>query len=331
MPKALKGVILSGIQPSGNLHLGNYLGAIKNWAELQNSYHCYFCIVDLHAITVPQTPTDLRAKTIEVAKIYLAAGIDPKKCTIFVQSHVPAHAELGWILTTLTKVAEMERMTQFKDKAAKQTEGVGLGLLSYPALMAADILLYDSTLVPVGDDQTQHLEFTRVIGRRFNATFGETFKIPEQFTIKEGSRIMALDDTSKKMSKSAASTNSYIALTDAPDVIRSKIKRAVTDSGREIVYRADKPALQNLINIYHLLSGLPIAKIEAKYVGKGYGDFKTDLAEVVVEYLTPIQKSLAGLTDAKVMKILEAGAKKANKIASAKLEEVQKKVGFLQG
>lgn len=325
-----KKIILSGIQPSGNFHLGNYLGALKNWVDLQSQYECFFCVVDLHAITVPQSPLDLRAKTIEVAKIYLAAGIDPKKATIFVQSQVPAHSQLGWILTTLTKVAEMERMTQFKDKAAKQTEGVGLGLLSYPVLMAGDIFLYDSALVPVGEDQTQHLEFARVIGRRFNSTFGETFTIPEQFTVKEGARIMGLDDASKKMSKSALSANSYIALTDSPDLIRSKIKRAVTDSGREIVYRADKPALENLINIYHLLSGLPIAEIERKYVGRGYADFKTDLAEVVVKYLEPIQKRLVSLTDAKVMKILASGAKKANKIASVKLAEVQKKVGFLK-
>ncbi len=330
MPKTDKKILFSGIQPTGNIHLGNYLGAIKNFVELQSKYHCYFCVVDLHAITVPQDAAKLRQATLGVAKIYLACGLDPEKAVIFVQSQVPAHSELGWMLGTLTKVSEMERMTQYKDKAAKRVEGIGLGLLSYPALMAADIALYDTNLVPVGDDQTQHLEFTRTILRRFNTDFGDTFIVPEQFTTKEGARIMGLDNPEKKMSKSASSAYNFIALSDSPDAIRDKIKKAVTDSGRYVKYAEDKPALMNLINIYHLLSGMSVAEIEKKFSGKGYGDFKKDLAEVVVKFLEPIQKKMAKLSDDEVMKILEAGAKKANKVASAKLGTAQKKMGFLR-
>ncbi len=329
MPKTDKKILLSAIQPTGNIHLGNYLGAIKNFVDLQKDYHCYFCVVDLHAITVPQDAAKLRRATLDVAKIYLACGIDPDKATIFVQSHVPAHSELGWMLGTLTKVSEMERMTQYKDKSAKRVEGIGLGLLSYPALMAADIVLYDTNLVPVGEDQTQHLEFTRTIARRFNADFGDTFIIPEQFTTKAGARIMGLDDPEKKMSKSASSANNFIALSDSPEVIRDKFKRAVTDSGREVKYSEDKTAIMNLMNIYHLISGLSVSEIEKKFSGKGYGDFKKDLAEVVVKFLEPIQKKMSKLSDDEVLKILAAGAKKANKVASAKLAVAQKKMGFL--
>lgn len=330
MKKGEKKVILSGVQPSGNLHLGNYLGAIKNWVDLQEKYQCYFCVVDLHAITVPQDPVELRKKNIEVAKMYLAAGVDPNQSTIFIQSHVPAHSELGWLMQTITKVSELERMTQYKDKATKQQEGIGAGLLAYPSLMAADIVLYDADLVPVGDDQTQHLEFTRMLAKRFNAKFGETFVVPEQFTTKAGSRIMGLDDPTKKMSKSATSENNYIALNDSPEKIRDKFKRAVTDSGKEIKFSPnDKPAISNLLNIYHLLSGKTVTDIENKYVGSGYGEFKKDLGDLTVKYLAPIQKRLAELDDTKVMKILNDGAKKANKIAGKKLKEAQEKMGFV--
>lgn len=325
----MKKIILSGVQPSGNLHLGNYLGAIKNWVELQKKYQCFFCIVDLHAITVPQAPEVLRAKTIEVAKIYLACGIDPELSTIFIQSQVSAHAELGWILGTITKVGEMERMTQYKDKSLKQKEGIGLGLMSYPSLMAADILLYSADLVPVGDDQTQHLEFTRTVARRFNTRFGHTFEIPDQYTSKVGARIMALDDPSKKMSKSAENPLSYVALTDSPELIREKFKRAVTDSGKEIKYTPTKPAIMNLMDIYSLLSGIPSSAIESKYAGKGYAEFKKDLAEIVVSFLSPVQKNLKSLTDEKTIKILLAGAQKAKKLATKKLTEVKEKIGLV--
>jgi len=321
--------IFSGIQPSGNLHLGNYLGAIKNWVKLQNEYESIFCVVDLHAITVPQDPKRLLKKTIEVAKVYLAAGIDPNKSAIFIQSHIPEHTELTWILNTITKVAELERMTQFKDKTQKNIEGTAVGLFDYPVLMASDILLYNSNLVPVGEDQLQHIEITRTLAKRFNSKFGETFIIPEPFITKEGMRIMGLDDPTKKMSKSASSEYNYIALSDDPETVRRKIKKAVTDSSTEIVYSDKKPALQNLINIYSLLSEKSTKDIEKMYVGKGYADFKKDLAEVIVDFLTPFQERMKELSDEKVLEILKAGAEKVRPLAQKKLSEVKKKVGFV--
>jgi len=335
--------IFSGIQPSGNLHLGNYLGAIKNWVKLQNDFDSIFCVVDLHAITVPQDPEKIRKKIIEVAKIYLACGIDPKKSAIFIQSHVPEHAELCWILNTLVKISELERMTQFKDKSAKNKEGVGMGLFDYPVLMAADILLYDTQVVPVGEDQLQHIEITRTLANRFNKKFGETFVIPEPFITREGMRIMSLDDPAKKMSKSAESEYNYIALTDSEEAVRRKIKKAVTDSGTEIKYTDDpprvdeasprveagKPALKNLINIYSLLSDKKPQEIEELYAGKGYAEFKEGLAEVVVDFLRPFQEKYNALTDEEVLKILQAGAEKVRPLARKKLEEVKKKVGFI--
>lgn len=372
--------LFSGIQPSGNLHLGNYLGAIKQWLPLQDQYEAIFCVVDMHAITVPQDPVELRKKTIEIAKIYLAAGIDPEKSTLFVQSHVPAHAELGWILNTIAKIGELKRMTQYKDKSgniylsayqknieqieqhlveasAKDTfskdeylglvrdfrEGVekpllqaieegevGVGLFDYPVLMAADILLYDTATVPVGEDQKQHVELTRDLAQRFNSRFGETFVVPEPLIQREGARIMGLDDPTKKMSKSAASEYNYIALSDDADTIRKKIKKAVTDSGSEIVYADDKPALKNLVNIYTLLSGKKVDEVEAMYVGKGYGDFKADLAEVVVNFLVPFQERLAAISDDEVLAVLRAGAEKARAIAEKKVAAVYEKVGFVR-
>jgi tryptophanyl-tRNA synthetase len=321
--------IFSGIQPSGNLHLGNYLGAIKNWVKLQNEYDSIFCVVDLHAITVPQDPEELKKKTIEVAKIYLAAGIDPKKSAIFIQSHIPEHTELTWILNTLTKISEMERMTQFKDKSAKGKEGVGMGLFDYPVLMAADILLYDTQVVPVGEDQLQHIEITRTLANRFNKKFGDVFVIPKPFITKEGMRIMALDDPAKKMSKSAESEYNYIALTDSEEDVRRKIKKAVTDSGTEFVYRDDKPALKNLINIYSLLSDKRPQEIEKIYAGKGYAEFKKGLAEVVVDFIKPFQKKYNAFSDEEVLNILKDGAEKVRPLAKQKLEEVKKKVGFV--
>lgn len=320
--------IFSGIQPSGNLHLGNYLGAIKNWVKLQDKYASVFCVVDLHAITVPQDPAALRQRTVEVAKTYLAAGIDPQQSALFIQSHIPEHTELCWILNAIAKVSEMERMTQFKDKSEKR-EGVGMGLFDYPVLMAADILLYDTQVVPVGEDQLQHVELARTLAKRFNSKFGETFVVPEPYMQKEGMRIMGLDDPTKKMSKSAASEYNYIALTDDAETVRRKIKKAVTDSGTEIKYTADKPALENLINIYSLLSDNPPQEIEKMHVGKGYADFKNGLTEVIINFLKPFQERMQELSDEKVLEILQAGAEKLRPVARKKMEEVKKKIGLV--
>ncbi len=326
----MKKRIFSGIQPSGNLHLGNYLGAIKQWVDLQDEYETIFCVVDLHAITVPQDPEELRKKTLEIAKIYLASGIDPTKSTLFVQSQVQEHTELAWILNTLARLGDLEKMTQFKDKSEKnEKETVGVGLFDYPVLMASDILLYDTNVVPVGKDQMQHIELTRNLAERFNKRFGETFVIPEGKLSKEGALIMGLDDPTKKMSKSAPSEYNYIALSDTAETVHRKIKKAVTDSGSEIVYSDDKPALKNLINIYSLLSGKTTQDIEVMYVGKGYGDFKTDLAEVVVNFLAPFQERLANISDDDALAILESGAEKARELARIKMKQVREKIGLL--
>ena len=337
----MKQRIFSGIQPSGVLHLGNYLGAIKNWVALQekparNASHSdaggddpIFCVVDLHAITVPQKPEQLRQKTLEVAKTYLAAGIDPEKSLIFVQSHVPEHTELAWILNTITKIPELERMTQFKDKSKEFRQHLNAGLFNYPVLMAADILLYDANLVPVGEDQLQHVEIARTLARRFNSLFGQTFVVPERFAVKEGMRIMGLDDPKKKMSKSASSEYNYISLTDTPEIIREKIKKSVTDSGKEIKYSADKPAIKNLINIFALLDNAKPKEIVESYQGKGYAEFKKDLAEVIVGFLEPFQEKYNDIEDREVLRILEEGQAKAKKIAEEKIEEVREKVGLL--
>lgn len=325
----MKQHIFSGVKPSGGVHIGNYLGAIKNWVKLQDEYESIFCIVDLHAITVPQDPNELRKSALEIAKIYLAAGIDPQKSTIFVQSHIPEHSELCWILNTIAKISEMERMTQFKDKAGKNRESVGVGLFDYPVLMAADILLYDTNVVPVGEDQLQHVELSRTLAKRFNQKFGETFVVPEPKLVKEGARIMGLNDPTKKMSKSAPSEYNYISMTDDADTIRRKIKKAVTDSGSEIVYQEDKPALQNLINIYSLFSEKSPQEIETLYGGKKYADFKADLAEVIINGLKPIQEKMDALKDAEVMEILKAGAQKLKPIAGQKMATVKEKLGFI--
>lgn len=326
----MKQRIFSGIQPSGNLHLGNYLGAIAQWGDLQNEYDALFCVVDLHAITVPQDPQVLWRKTLEIAKIYLASGIDSSRSTLFVQSHVKEHTELAWILNTITRFGDLEKMTQFKDKSGKNDrETIGVGLFDYPVLMASDILLYDTSIVPVGKDQLQHVELTRTLARRFNERFGETFIIPEGRVSEEGQTIMALDDPTKKMSKSAKSEYNYIALTDDADTVRRKVRKAVTDSGSEIVYSEDKPALKNLINIYSLLSGKTPEDIEVLYRGKGYGDFKNDLAEVIIDFLIPFQERLARISDEEVLTLLHTGAEKARKLAEMKMKQVREKVGFL--
>ena len=340
MPNKKK-IIFSGTAPSGNIHIGNYLGAIKQWVEMQNTgeYQNIFCVVDEHAITTPQDPAKLRSKILEVFTLYLALGIDPEKSIIFVQSSVSEHAELNWILSTITPVGELERMTQFKDKSQKQ-KSVLAGLLNYPTLMAADILLYHTNIVPVGEDQLQHIELTRTIARKFNSTFGETFAIPEPFINKEGKRIMGLDDPSKKMSKSAENPKNYIALLDSLETIREKIKAAVTDSDSEIKYdEQNKPAVSNLLTVYSLFSGLPadrqgkkISELEKEYESKNYSVFKNDLAEIIIEGLSPIQKKYKELSANPdyIKKVLRDGAEKAKAIASQTMAEVRSKIGFLE-
>jgi tryptophanyl-tRNA synthetase len=322
--------VLSGIQPSGQLTIGNYIGALRNYVKLQHLHHCFFMVVDLHAVTVPQEPEALREQTESVAALYLAAGIDPAKASIFLQSHVPAHPELGWLMTTLTYMGELERMTQFKDKSAGK-ESVGAGLFTYPSLMAADILLYNADLIPVGDDQKQHLELTRDLAHRFNNRFGEYFTMPEPYMPEIGARIMSLDDASKKMSKSNPNPASYIAMLDEPAVIRKKISRAVTDSGREVKYDPqNKPEVSNLMSIYSQFADMTVAEIEAKYEGQGYGPFKKDLAEVVVSVLEPIQQRYRDIRGSnEVYEVLKKGAEEAAVVANDTLREVKKRMGFL--
>lgn len=322
--------VFSGIQPTGGIHIGNYLGAIRNWVQQQDLYDNIFCIVDLHAMTIPYDPKDLRERNLELARILLASGIDPERSILFVQSDVREHTELAWILGTLATFGELSRMTQFKDKS-RGSERVGAGLFFYPVLMAADIILYDADEVPVGEDQKQHIELTRDVAIRFNNTFGETFVIPEPDIKEAGARIMSLQDPTKKMSKSDPDPGSRIELDDSPDVIRRKIRRAVTDSEAEVRYDPEaKPAISNLLTIYHLFSGTPIPELEQRYVGKGYGDFKKDLGELVVEKLTPIQQRLAELeaNPDEVIRILTEGAARARELAAAKMAHVREVTGL---
>jgi tryptophanyl-tRNA synthetase len=321
--------IFSGAQPTGNLHIGNYLGALRNWVDLQNDYESFYCVVDLHAITVPQDPLKLAAKTKEVARIYLAAGVDPSVSTIFIQSDVKEHAELAWILNCVVRISELERMTQFKDKSKKQRENVLAGLLTYPALMAADILLYQTDLVPVGQDQKQHLELTRDIAERFNRDYGQTFKVPDAFIPKVGAKIQALDDASKKMSKSDENVNGSIMLMDDADAVRRKFKRAVTDSGTEIRFDETRPAITNLLSIYHILTGKTREEIESHFEGKGYAQLKSDLAETTVEFLRPFQERMSGISDEELSRILRDGADKARVIAAETLRQVKERMGIV--
>lgn len=323
--------ILSGVQPSGKLHIGNYLGAIKQFITLQNEHEAYFCVVDHHAITVSQYPNELREHTLAVATAYIAAGIDPEKSVIFVQSHIPAHVELGWIFNTMTPLGELERMTQFKDKTAKSGE-IYAGLLNYPTLMAADILLYQPTAVPVGEDQVQHIELTREIARRFNNRFGETFVIPKPLLQKTSARVMALDDPTKKMSKSASSEASYIALSDTPDQIRKKIKSSVTDSEKEIRYDMEtKAGISNLLSIASEFSGTLIQELEKEFADTSYAAFKDAVAEYIVEGLRPFQERYQELekNPDEIIKILRHGKEKAEAVANATLRDVKEKMGFL--
>lgn len=320
--------IFSGAQPTGNLHIGNYLGALKNWVALQHEYESFFCIVNLHALTIPQDPKLLLEKTRDLARVYLAVGIDPQISTIFIQSDVPQHAELTWVLNCVARVPELERMTQYKDKAKKQQENVLVGLLDYPVLMASDILLYQTDLVPVGNDQKQHLELTRDIAIRFNRDYGETFKVPDPYIPKMGARIMSLSDPSKKMSKSDDDPNSRVLLMDDADTVQRKFKRAVTDSGTEIRFDESRPAINNLLEIYHLVTGKSQAEVEEHFAGKGYAQLKGDLAEVTIEFLRPIQKRVHEITDETLDRLLDQGREKASKIAGATLAQAYQRMGI---
>ena len=320
--------IFSGAQPTGNLHIGNYLGALRNWVALQHEYESFFCVVDLHAITIPQDPKQLVEKTREVARIYLAAGVDPAVSTIFVQSDVKEHAELAWVINCVVRIGELERMTQYKDKSKKQRENVSVGLLTYPALMAADILLYQTDLVPVGQDQKQHLELTRDIAERFNRDYGETFRVPDAFIPKVGAKIMALDDPSKKMSKSDENVNGSIMLMDDADTIRRKFKRAVTDSGTDVRFDETRPAVSNLLSIYQLLTGQTPEEIEAHFAGKGYAQLKGDLADATIAFLQPYQERVRGFSDEELSRILRDGADKARVIAAETLRQVKERMGI---
>lgn len=321
-----KPILISGIQPTGRLHLGNYLGALKNFVELQNSgkYQCFFFIADYHSLTIDFDPKEKAKETLGVANAYLAAGIDPKKSTIFVQSHIPESTELAWIFNTIAPLGELERMTQFKDKSAHQ-DSVRVGLLTYPLLMAADILLYNAKFVPVGEDQLQHLELARALARKFNSHFGKTFIEPQALLTKTA-RVMSLNDPLKKMSKSLP--EGCLFIDDTPKDIEAKIKRAVTDSGSEVKYNAaSKAGISNLLEIYSALTGETIPELEKKYAGKGYGQFKNDLAEIVVKAIKPFRNSK--ISAQKINSALKAGKNKAEKIANTKIKEVKNKLGLL--
>ncbi|HOA79459.1 MAG TPA: tryptophan--tRNA ligase [Defluviitaleaceae bacterium] len=325
-----KKVIFSGMQPSGNITLGNYLGALKNWTKLQDEYNCVFCIVDLHALTVRQNPAELRKRSREVLMLYIAAGLDPEENIIYYQSHVNAHAELAWILNCFTYMGELNRMTQFKEKSQKHSENINAGLFTYPVLMAADILLYQANLVPVGNDQNQHLELTRDIAIRFNNLYGETFTVPEAYFPKVGARIMSLQEPTKKMSKSDENENAYISLLDSPDTIVRKLKRAVTDSEAKISYNDNQPGIKNLLNIYCSITEEPVEETVERFSSLGYGELKSKVAEVVVEELRPIQERFYQLEKDKsyIDSIIKNNAEKASYIATKTLRKVQKKVGL---
>ena len=320
--------IFSGAQPTGNLHIGNYLGALKNWVALQHEYESFFCIVNLHALTVNNDPKQLLEKTRDMVRFYLAVGIDPEVSTIFIQSDVPEHAELTWVLNCVARVGELERMTQYKDKAKKQQENVNVGIFEYPVLMASDILLYQTDLVPVGHDQKQHLELTRDLAIRFNRDYGETFNIPDAFIPKVGARIMSLSDPTKKMSKSDDDNNSRILMMDDADTVRRKFKRAVTDSGTEIRFDQSRPAIYNLLEIYHLMTGKSQQEVEEHFAGKGYAQLKGDLAEATIEFLNPIQQRVNEITDEQLDALLEKGRAKASRIAGETLDQVYQRVGI---
>ena len=326
-----KKVILSGIQPTGVFTLGNYIGAIRNWDKMQDEYNCAYFIADLHSLTVRQEPAALRKQTLDAFALLLACGIDPEKSLVFVQSHVPSHAELNWILSCYAQFGELSRMTQFKDKSAKHADNVNAGLFTYPVLMAGDILLYQPDFVPVGADQKQHLEFTRDIVTRFNNLYGNVFRIPEPYIPKTGARVMSLQDPLKKMSKSDENVNAFVSILDEPNVIINKFKRAVTDSEKEVCYREGKDGINNLMSIYSVITGLSYEQIEKDFEGRGYGDFKLAVGEAVAEKLRPIRENFARFIQDKAYleELYRKGAENATAISERTLSKVKKKVGLL--
>ena len=332
MTDTKKPIVLSGIQPSGNLNIGNYIGAMKNWVALQEDYDCIFLIVDLHAITVSQVPAELRKRCLSFLALYIACGIDPTKSTIAIQSHIPQHAELAWALNTFTYMGELNRMTQFKDKSKQHEANINVALFDYPVLMAADILLYQADLVPVGADQKQHLELTRDLAERFNNRFSPTFKVPDPFIPTVGARVMSLQEPEKKMSKSDENENNFVSILEPIDSIRRKFKRAVTDSGSEIRYDETRPGLANLLSIYSAFSEQEMKKVEAHFEGKMYSDLKSEIADLVISKLEPIQnrhKELMG-DKGELERLLKTGAMDAQRRAHRTLSKVYKKMGLVQ-
>lgn len=324
--------ILSAVQPSGIITIGNYLGAVRNWTKLQEDYECFYCVADLHSITVRHDPALLRRRTYETLAIYIACGLSPERNTLFVQSMVPEHTQLSWALSCYTMFGEMSRMTQFKDKSAKHPQNINTGLFTYPVLMAADILLYQADLVPVGQDQLQHLEITRDIAMRFNGIYGDTFKIPDAYLQKSGTKIMSLAEPTKKMSKSDENANASVAVMDSRDDIIRKFKRAVTDSGSEILRSESKPGVSNLMNIYSAFTGKTDAEIEAEFAGRGYGDFKLAVGETVADALAPARAEYDRLMKDKAYleQIMKSGAEAAEHVARKTLSKVYRKIGFVQ-
>ncbi len=332
MPTKQKPILLSGIQPSGHLCIGNYLGALKNWVSLQETHDSIFLVVDMHALTVRQNPAELRQRCLSYVAQYIACGIDPEKSTIVIQSHVSQHAELMWILSTLTYMGELNRMTQFKDKSKKHAANINAGLFTYPILMASDILLYQADLVPVGADQKQHLELARDLAIRFNSTYSDTFVVPEPCIPKTGARIMSLQEPEKKMSKSDENLNNLIAILDSVDIVKRKIKRAVTDSGSEVKMDKSRSGISNLVQLYSLITDLSVKEVESQYSGKMYSDFKTDLGNVIAEFLEPIQKKYNEISKDKdyLESLLAEGAENAFYRGRKTLSKVYRKVGFIQ-
>ena len=328
-----KKVVYSAVQPSGNLTIGNYVGSIRNWIDMQDDYTCYFAIANMHAITVKQDPALLRRHTLELAALYIACGLDPEKCALYVQSMVPQHAELCWTLNTVTYVGEMQRMTQFKDKSAKHADNINMGLMDYPVLMAADILLYLADYVPVGADQTQHVEIARDIAIRFNNRYGETFRVPQALIVKQGAKIMSLQEPTKKMSKSDENINASVYLSDDKDTVIRKFKRAVTDSDTRIIASEEKPGVTNLLTIYCAFRGCTLEEAQREFEGKGYGDFKLAVGETVADAIAPVQAEQKRLLADKAYLngVLKEGAERAFKTARRTLNKVYRKVGFYQG
>jgi len=325
----MKQTLFSGIQPSGTIHLGNYLGALRQWTLLQNEYDAIFCVVDLHAMTVYQEPNILRENTINTARTLLSLGVDPNKATLFVQSQVPAHTQLYWVLNTIAKKSELDLMTQYKDRVSHGKAPLA-GLFNYPVLMAADILLYNAAAVPVGEDQIQHVELARTLARRFNRLYGDTFIVPKPIVNKESARIMGLDEPTKKMSKSASSASNYIALTDTPKIVNTKIGRAVTDSHNTIAYNPRKqPGISNLLAILSALSGTSIKQLEKNYKNKQYGEFKQDISDTINSFLKTFQERYSAMTPKHVTEVLQKGRAQAEKYAQKMIERVYKKVGLI--